>query len=70
MNRQQRIVVWVVASVLSAVSIANGYMGLFQWWNNEVLTFYWRRDSILWFVVLPVFLLGLAAFLHFARRKD
>lgn len=70
MNRQQRIVVWVVASILSAVSIVQGFTeSVSKEWQNE-WNFDWQRDSIVWFVVLPVLLLGVAAFLHFMRRKD
>lgn len=69
MNKQQRIVVWVVASVLSVVSIVNGLIGAHRGEYPVNPYYVWRPDSIFWFVILPVILLGIAAFLHFIRPK-
>jgi hypothetical protein len=71
MNSQQRIVVWVVASVLSVASVVNGIIRS-QWGlaaSGFGYRFEWKPDSIFWFVILPVLLIGAATFLHFMRRK-
>jgi hypothetical protein len=82
MNKQQRIVIWVVAAVLSLVSLVNGVIGSlqlfayirdtqsFSFWEDLYYSFRWQRDSIFWYVVLPVLLLGVATFFHYAKRKD
>jgi hypothetical protein len=67
MNKQQRIVVWIVASVLSAIFIATGagrhptaprVFGLCD------------PTSAIYIFALPVLLMGAATFVHFMRRKD
>jgi hypothetical protein len=73
-NKQQRIVVWVVASILSVVSIVNGFLGCisrvsFLGGKPDEVSLCWNRNSLFWFF-LPVLFGGVAAFLHFMRRKD
>jgi hypothetical protein len=65
LNRQQRTVVWIVTILLTALSILQGIFGSFNWRGE----FRWRSNSILWFAVFPIILVGCAAFLHFMQKK-
>lgn len=62
MNKQQRIVVWVVASVLSAICIVNGV--------TMIGDYRQRYHTVFWILIFPVLLMGAATFLHFMRRKE
>jgi hypothetical protein len=70
MNKQQRIVVWVLASVLSAICIVHGVVRQGYLMSEPSFVLAWRRDSFLWVFLFPVLLMGISTFLHFMRRKD
>jgi hypothetical protein len=65
LNRQQRTVVWILAWLLSAFSMVQG-VSVSKDWHGE---FSWRSSSMLWLAVLPIVLLGCAAFLHFMQKR-
>jgi hypothetical protein len=62
---RQRIVVWVVASLLSVICIVHGFASA---WRGD--HWYFPPDSILWIAIFPVILIGAATFLHVMRRKE
>jgi hypothetical protein len=62
---RQRIVVWVVATLLSVVSI---WYGLSTSWDSYLGGRYWRNDSPIWMIAVPILLMGAATFVHFTRR--
>ncbi|MCX5914287.1 MAG: hypothetical protein NTV04_20425 [Deltaproteobacteria bacterium] len=71
LNVRQRIVVWVVASLLTVASLAHGYKlgegsyGGFEWSSSGLF----KYSSLLWMVIIPILLMGAATFIHVMRRK-
>jgi hypothetical protein len=63
----QIVVVWVMALLLTAVSIL---YGLVDAWVPHLANFIFNASAILWLGVFPILLMDAALFLHIMRRKE